>query len=179
MLRDPRTYSGRRPGGENGRRHRRLSTDGHGRAALAACSGLTCAAESSVHPRVPARRPGGSPRAGWRGGWCADEPGGGSGGRDAGRASGAGAGRPAVRGRGARPGAPVRDIAILLVSELFGNSVQHSGSGAPGETVTVADRTGDGVVRVEVTDRMWAWRAGVAPRRSWRGRRPGGSGLLT
>ena len=77
------------------------------------------------------------------------------------------------------PGHPCGDVAVLLVGELFGNSVQHSGSGAPGETVTVADRTGDGVVRVEVTDRMWAWRAGVAPRRSWRGRRPGGSGLLT
>ena len=50
VLRGPRTYSGRRPGGDNGRRHRRFSTDGHGRAALAARSGLTCAAESGVHP---------------------------------------------------------------------------------------------------------------------------------
>jgi anti-sigma regulatory factor (Ser/Thr protein kinase) len=41
----------------------------------------------------------------------------------------------------------------LLVSEVFGNSVRHSGSGAPGETVTVAVIVGDGVVRVEVTDR--------------------------
>jgi anti-sigma regulatory factor (Ser/Thr protein kinase) len=41
----------------------------------------------------------------------------------------------------------------LLVSEVFGNSVRHSGSGAPGETVTVAVMAGDGVVRVEVTDR--------------------------
>jgi hypothetical protein len=39
-------------------------TDGHGRAALAALSGLTCAAEPGVHPRVrPPARPGGS-RAG-------------------------------------------------------------------------------------------------------------------
>jgi anti-sigma regulatory factor (Ser/Thr protein kinase) len=38
------------------------------------------------------------------------------------------------------------------VSELFGNSVRHSGSGAKGETVTVAVRAADGVVRVEVTD---------------------------
>jgi hypothetical protein len=30
-------------------------TDGHGRAALAACPGLTCAAESGVHLRVSAR----------------------------------------------------------------------------------------------------------------------------
>ena len=41
----------------------------------------------------------------------------------------------------------------MLVSELFGNSVRHSGSGAPGETVTVAVKAGDGVIRVEVTDR--------------------------
>ena len=54
--------------------------------------------------------------------------------------------------RGARCRAPCGDDAALLVSELFGNSVQHSGSGAAGETVTVAVRTGDGVVRVEVTD---------------------------
>ena len=51
------------------------------------------------------------------------------------------------------PGHPCGDVAALLVSELFGNSVRHSGSGDPGEKVTVAVRTGDGVVRVEVTDR--------------------------
>ena len=51
------------------------------------------------------------------------------------------------------PGHPCADVAILLVSEVFGNSVRHSGSGAPGETVTVAVIAGDGVVRVEVTDR--------------------------
>ena len=51
------------------------------------------------------------------------------------------------------PGHPRRDDAVLLVSEVFGNSVRHSGSGAPGETVTVAVRAGDGMVRVEVTDR--------------------------
>jgi tRNA A37 threonylcarbamoyladenosine synthetase subunit TsaC/SUA5/YrdC len=28
-------------------------------------------------------------------------------------------------------------VAVLLVSEIFGNSVHHSGSGAPGETVAV------------------------------------------
>jgi len=44
-------------------------------------------------------------------------------------------------------------VAVLLASEIFGNSVRHSGSGAPGETVTVAVRAGDGIVRVEVTDR--------------------------
>jgi anti-sigma regulatory factor (Ser/Thr protein kinase) len=45
------------------------------------------------------------------------------------------------------------DVAVLLLSELFGNSVRHSGSGAPGETVTVAARAGDGMVQVEVADR--------------------------
>jgi anti-sigma regulatory factor (Ser/Thr protein kinase) len=51
------------------------------------------------------------------------------------------------------PGHPCGDDAALLVSELFGNSVRHSGSGAKGETVTVAVRAADGVVRVDVTDR--------------------------
>ena len=40
------------------------------------------------------------------------------------------------------PGHPCGDAAVLLVSELYGNSVKHSGSGAPGETVTVAVMTG-------------------------------------
>ena len=40
------------------------------------------------------------------------------------------------------PGHPCGDAAVLLVGELFGNSVRHSGSGAPGETVTVAVRAG-------------------------------------
>jgi hypothetical protein len=34
------------------------------------------------------------------------------------------------------------DVAVLLVSELFVDSVRHSGSGAPRETVTVAVRAG-------------------------------------
>ena len=51
------------------------------------------------------------------------------------------------------PGHPRGDVAVLLVSEVFGNSVRHSGSGDPGETVTVAVIARDGVVRVEVTDR--------------------------
>lgn len=50
-------------------------------------------------------------------------------------------------------GHPCGDMAILLVSEIFGNSVRHSGSGAAGETVTVAVRAEDGTVRIEVTDR--------------------------
>jgi anti-sigma regulatory factor (Ser/Thr protein kinase) len=51
------------------------------------------------------------------------------------------------------PGHPCGEVAVLLVGEIFANSVRHSGSCAPGETVTVAVRAGDGVVRVEVTDR--------------------------
>jgi anti-sigma regulatory factor (Ser/Thr protein kinase) len=51
------------------------------------------------------------------------------------------------------PGHPCGDAAVLLVSQIFSNSVRHSGSGAPGETVTVAVTAGDSVVRVEVTDR--------------------------
>jgi anti-sigma regulatory factor (Ser/Thr protein kinase) len=44
-------------------------------------------------------------------------------------------------------------VAALLVGELFSNSLWHSGSGAPGETVTVAVKTANDVIRVEVTDR--------------------------
>ncbi|MGD0706061.1 MAG: ATP-binding protein [Trebonia sp.] len=55
-----------------------------------------------------------------------------------------------------RPGHPCGDVAVLLVSEIFSNSVRHGGSAAPGETVTVAVISGDGIVRVEVTDRAGA-----------------------
>lgn len=51
------------------------------------------------------------------------------------------------------PGHPCGEDAALLVSGLFSNSVRHSSSGAAGETVTVAVRAGEGLVRVEVTDR--------------------------
>jgi anti-sigma regulatory factor (Ser/Thr protein kinase) len=51
------------------------------------------------------------------------------------------------------PGHPCGEVAVLLVSELFGNSVRHSGSGLPGETVTVVVAIAGGVVRVEVSDR--------------------------
>ena len=50
-------------------------------------------------------------------------------------------------------GHPCGDVAALLVGELFSNSLRHSGSGTPGETVTVAVKTLNGVIRVEVTDR--------------------------
>jgi len=49
-------------------------------------------------------------------------------------------------------GHPGGDMGVLLTSELFGNSVRHSRSGAPGGTVTVAVIAEDGFVRVEVTD---------------------------
>jgi serine/threonine-protein kinase RsbW len=48
---------------------------------------------------------------------------------------------------------PRVDVAVLLASELFANSVRYSGSGAVGDAVTVEVRAWDGVVRVEVTDR--------------------------
>ena len=65
--REPLSYwsdTGKRTalGRQDGRCNRRLSTDGHGRAAMAACSGLTRPAESGVHlhgrarldvPRIP------------------------------------------------------------------------------------------------------------------------------
>jgi serine/threonine-protein kinase RsbW len=44
-------------------------------------------------------------------------------------------------------GHPCGEDAGLLVSELFGNSVRHSRSGAAGGTVTVAVSAGDGLVR--------------------------------
>lgn len=51
------------------------------------------------------------------------------------------------------PGHPCGDDAVLLASEPFGNSVRHSSSGLPGETVTVTVTACIGTVRVEVTDR--------------------------
>ncbi len=51
------------------------------------------------------------------------------------------------------PGHPCGDDAVLLTSELFGNSIRHSSSGLPGETVTVTVTTCTGAVRVEVADR--------------------------
>jgi anti-sigma regulatory factor (Ser/Thr protein kinase) len=39
-----------------------------------------------------------------------------------------------------------------VVDELFVNSLRHSGSGAPGETVTIAIKTANNAIRIEVTD---------------------------
>ena len=142
----------------------RTATDGgrdHGRATDevrgARCVGLTFAAELSVHVPASARCPAGFPGRGGRGRAGAVMA------RRAVRESVTLAGR-AERARAARafvsailgPGHPCGDVAVLLVSEVFGNSVRHSGSGAPGETVTVAVIAGDGIVRVEVTDRAEA-----------------------
>jgi len=72
------------------------------------------------------------------------------------------------------PGHPCGDDAALLVSELFGNSVRHGGSGAPGETVTVAVIARKGVIRVEVADRSGQ---GVPELRPADGDAEGGRGL--
>jgi anti-sigma regulatory factor (Ser/Thr protein kinase) len=51
------------------------------------------------------------------------------------------------------PSHPCGDAAVLLASELASNSVRHSGSALPGETVTVTVVAWADGVRVEVTDR--------------------------
>jgi anti-sigma regulatory factor (Ser/Thr protein kinase) len=61
------------------------------------------------------------------------------------------------------PGHPSTDVAVLLVSELFGNSIRHSGSSAPGETVTVTVTAEDDAVRVEVADRSGPGFPGLGP----------------
>jgi len=50
------------------------------------------------------------------------------------------------------PGHLSTDVAVLLVSEIFGNSVRHSRSGGPGEMITVEVKVTGSAVRVEVTD---------------------------
>jgi anti-sigma regulatory factor (Ser/Thr protein kinase) len=72
------------------------------------------------------------------------------------------------------PGHPRMDDAVLLVSELFGNSVRHGGSGLPGQTVMVVVTDGDGVARVEATDRSGP---GVPLPRPANGDAEGGRGL--
>lgn len=48
---------------------------------------------------------------------------------------------------------PCDDDTALLVSDLFENSVRHSGLGVARQTVTIAVSAADGAVWVEVTDR--------------------------
>ena len=70
----------------------------------------------------------------------------------------------------------MRDDAVLLVSEVFGNSVRHTDSGLPGEMITMAVIAWDSVARVEVTDRSGP---GVPESRpTGRYRAAGGSGWL-
>ncbi len=54
-------------------------------------------------------------------------------------------------------GHPCADDAVLLVSELSGNSMRHSRSGEPGGTVTVTVASDGRVVQVEVTDHSGGW----------------------
>ena len=96
--------------------HRRLSTDGHGRAALAACSGLTYGAEPGVH-RHPSR------------GGLRD--------RDACRAAGAGAGARAFAA-GEFGLAACAGMSRSCWCELFSDSAWHGQSSAEGEMVMVA-----------------------------------------
>jgi len=72
------------------------------------------------------------------------------------------------------PGHPGEYGAALVVSELFANSVRHSGSSAAGQTVTVAVRAAGGVIRVEVTDRGGS---GVPQLRACGGEAEDGRGL--
>jgi anti-sigma regulatory factor (Ser/Thr protein kinase) len=72
------------------------------------------------------------------------------------------------------PEHPCRDDAELLVSEIFGNSVRHSGSSAARQTVTVSVRASEGIVRVEVTDRAGPGTPELPPAR---GDAEGGRGL--
>jgi anti-sigma regulatory factor (Ser/Thr protein kinase) len=51
------------------------------------------------------------------------------------------------------PGHPCEADAVLLAHELFGNSLRHSRSALPGETITVTVTARAGAVRVEVTGR--------------------------
>jgi hypothetical protein len=114
-------------------------------------SGLTFAAESSVHFHRAGCRPGVFPRAGGEGrvrdGW-----GGGSGEYDV-RGSAPDQVREARAfvGRLLGPSHPCRDVAVLLVSEMVTKSLLHGGSAGPGEAVTVTVVVGDAGVRVEVT----------------------------
>jgi anti-sigma regulatory factor (Ser/Thr protein kinase) len=139
-------------------------TSSRTRSARSPVYGLTFGAELSVHVPASARCPAGFPGRGGRGRAGAVMA------RVAVRESVTLAGR-AERARAARrfvsevlgPGHPCGDVAVLLVSEVFGNSVRHSGSAAPGETVTVAVIAGECVVRVEVTDRAGPGTPGLRP----------------
>ena len=80
-------------------------------------------------------------------------------------AGGAGAGGPHSWAGCPGPGHLCQDVAVLLVGELSGSSVQRSRSADPGEAVTLAVRAGDGLVWVEVLDG-----GARAPELRWAGR---------
>ncbi|HUY44098.1 MAG TPA: ATP-binding protein [Streptosporangiaceae bacterium] len=51
---------------------------------------------------------------------------------------------------------PEGETAVLLLSELVTNSICHSGSRLPGQTITVTVLSDGKVIRIEVTDRSGA-----------------------
>lgn len=65
------------------------------------------------------------------------------------------------------------ETAVLLLSELVTNSIRHSGSCLPGQTITVTVLSDGKVIRIEVTDRrsaaVPALRSGDAEAESGRG----------
>jgi anti-sigma regulatory factor (Ser/Thr protein kinase) len=70
---------------------------------------------------------------------------------------------------------PAGETAVLLVSELVTNSVRHSASGLPGQTVTVTVLSGGEVAQVQVTDRSGTTVPALRPETS--GLEGGGRGL--
>jgi len=115
---------------------------------------LTRAVESSVHPRGPPGPLGPSrERAAWEGsGALMSEAEVRESVTLAGRAERTHVART-FTGQVIGAAHPRKDDAVLLVSELFSNSLQYSRSGAPGGTVTITVTSGGGIVRVAVIDR--------------------------
>jgi len=129
-----------------------VSTDGHGRATLAACPAWRAPPSRAcipVYARPAARTLPRSVRAGRAAALmtCAV--------REsvtlAGRAERARVARAFVDGV-LGPGHRCGDVAAPLVEELFVNSILHSGSGAPARRSRSRLKIGDDVLRVEVTD---------------------------
>ena len=171
MLRCPRTHSGRKSGPGSGVDSRSLGVP----VPVPGPSGLDVCRRVERPSRCVRPSARDSRERGGREGGCADGWAGDPGDRDACGTGGSGAAGPRVRGGGAGPGHPCGDVAALLASELFSNSLRYSGSGAPGETVTVAVKSAiSGVIRVEVTDRSGP---GVPEPRSAGGDAEDGRGL--
>ena len=64
---------------------------------------------------------------------------------------------------------PAAEDAIVCLSELAANAIQHSRSGLPGGGFTVALRRSGAAIRVEVTDAGGPWRAASAGDENGRG----------